>query len=232
MTEKYFNDKGFSPILMVLLVGFVFASSMALTKIMNDNSNPSATAGSGNDAASKPYYNLELIAVTDIKTVDMNSEAKLYIPSTGSCTISLDESVSDNLFVTDPDCNDGKSSLQLPNTNSNKDGTTNYYIYVKAAKKLPIYTPVNGRGSSCLNKEGEMYCTFYNALSVNEAQASISDISEELLNVSADLTGPQNKSDGIAEQYSLFDAALEDYLWTYDNNQTAKIAEIRFYRVP
>lgn len=46
------------------------------------------------------------------------------------------------------------------------------------------------------------------------------------LNIYADLDG-----DGTAERYPLFDEALQDCFWSYDNNGL-KLLQLRFYPVP
>ena len=52
------------------------------------------------------------------------------------------------------------------------------------------------------------------------------NISGYLLYVYADLDG-----DGTVERYPLFDGALQDYFWDYDNNGL-KLAQFRFYEMP
>jgi hypothetical protein len=51
------------------------------------------------------------------------------------------------------------------------------------------------------------------------------NVSRELLYVYADLNG-----DGTAERYNLFNDALKDYFWQYDNGGL-KLLQLRFYQV-
>jgi hypothetical protein len=51
-------------------------------------------------------------------------------------------------------------------------------------------------------------------------------VSRELLYIYVDLDG-----DGNVERYNLFNDALENYLWSYDNNGL-KLLQLRFYEVP
>ncbi len=55
---------------------------------------------------------------------------------------------------------------------------------------------------------------------------SFTNVSKYLLYIYVDLDG-----DGQAERYSLFDEALQDYFWNYDNNGL-KLAQLRFYEIP
>jgi hypothetical protein len=48
------------------------------------------------------------------------------------------------------------------------------------------------------------------------------NVSKELLYIYADLSG-----DGMVERYPLFDDALQDYFWEYDN-KGLKLAQFRF----
>jgi hypothetical protein len=60
----------------------------------------------------------------------------------------------------------------------------------------------------------------------DKGPSKFSEISQQLLYVYADLDG-----DGVVERYPLFDAALQDYFWEYDN-KGLKLVQLRFYEVP
>jgi hypothetical protein len=57
-------------------------------------------------------------------------------------------------------------------------------------------------------------------------KSSFTNVSKELLYLYADING-----DGTVERYNLFDSALQDYFWQYDNNNL-KLLQLRFYQVP
>jgi len=234
---KYLDQKGFSPILMVLLVGLVFASSMALTKVMKDNSNPSATAGSGgkgNGAPSGPHFNLNIIGVPKAKTTDMTGGGRIFVPLQGKCQINLTESADTSMYVTDANCTDGKGGFQLPNPDPENDGITEYSVWVRARGKPG--------GSSSTTACGELYdevtmttstyCSVYKTVAVRDkGKGNFADVSRELLYVYVDLTGPEGVPDGVPERYNLFSDALQNYFWDYDNNGL-KLLQMRFYQVP
>jgi len=60
----------------------------------------------------------------------------------------------------------------------------------------------------------------------DSGKSTFSDVSKELLYVYVDLN-----ADGIVERYNLFNDALQDYFWSYDNNGL-KLLQLRFYQVP
>ncbi len=60
----------------------------------------------------------------------------------------------------------------------------------------------------------------------NTGKSCFTNVSKELLYVYADVNG-----DGTVERYPLFDSALQDYYWQYDNNGL-KVLQLRFYQVP
>ncbi len=56
-----------------------------------------------------------------------------------------------------------------------------------------------------------------------KGKSTFQNVSKYLLYVYADLDG-----DGQVEQYNLFSEALQDYLWSFDNNGL-KLVQLRFY---
>jgi hypothetical protein len=71
---------------------------------------------------------------------------------------------------------------------------------------------------------GEELCSA-DALSLvrTNGKQRFQNVSKELLFVSVDLDG-----DGVNEQVSLFDAALQDFFWQVDKNGL-RLAQLRFY---
>ena len=59
----------------------------------------------------------------------------------------------------------------------------------------------------------------------NSGKPTFTNVSKDLLFVFADLNG-----DGTLERVSLFDSALTNFFWQYDNTGL-KLAQLRFYQV-
>jgi hypothetical protein len=59
-----------------------------------------------------------------------------------------------------------------------------------------------------------------------KGKSSFSNVSRELLSISADIDG-----DGTVERVPLFDSRLQDYFWGFDN-QGLKLLQLRFVEVP
>ena len=73
---------------------------------------------------------------------------------------------------------------------------------------------------------GETWCSVYSAVAVRDSGRSrFQNVSRELLYIYADLNG-----DGTVERYNLFNDALQDYYWQYDNSGL-KLLQLRFYQV-
>jgi len=74
---------------------------------------------------------------------------------------------------------------------------------------------------------GEVYCSIYSMVLVREkGKSSFTNVSRELLYIYAD-----TNDDGTLERYNLFNAALSDYFWQYDNSGL-RLAQLRFYEIP
>jgi hypothetical protein len=56
-----------------------------------------------------------------------------------------------------------------------------------------------------------------------KAKSGFTNVTTQLTTITADING-----DGVAESVSLFDPALFDYFWNYDNNGL-HLAQLRFY---
>ena len=74
---------------------------------------------------------------------------------------------------------------------------------------------------------GNEYCSIYSSVQVRSTGKSrFTNVSKKLLYIYTDLDG-----DGHVERYPLFDDALEDYYWRYNNNGL-KVLQLRFYEIP
>jgi hypothetical protein len=184
---------------------------------------PSA-AHAGNGAPSGAHYNLNIIGVPKTKSADMtnNDGHRIFVPLAGTAKILLYEGTDFN--VLDANGTDGKAAFQLPNPDPDNDGITKYSVWARALGK-PGGTSTT---TSCAYDEfGQLWCSVYSMVLVRDSGKSWFDnVSKELLYVYVDLNG-----DGTPERYPLFDPALQDYFWNYDNNGL-KLAQLRFYEIP
>jgi len=74
---------------------------------------------------------------------------------------------------------------------------------------------------------GELYCSVESMVLVRESGGSkFTNVSKQLLYIYADLDG-----DGVVERYPLFDDAMQDYFWSWDNSGL-RLAQLRFYELP
>ena len=183
----------------------------------------------GNGAPSGAHYNLNIIGVPKDKTaaMDDNSGHRIFVSLQGKTKIMLGEG--DEFRVLDANGTDHDGAMfQLPNPDPENDGVTEYSVYLR--------TPGNRGGSAsmvtCAMETDPLTQTEEEVCSVlmydltmrtgGKANRKFTDVSKELLYVYADL-------DGLGVQrYPLFDEALHDYFWSYDNNGL-KLAQLRFY---
>jgi hypothetical protein len=178
----------------------------------------------GNGAPSGAHYNLNIIGVPQTKTADMtgNNGGRIFVPRDGSAKIMLSPGP---FQVLDANGTDGTAAFQLPNPDVNNTGTTTYSVFARALGK----PGGSSKTTTCATDPttGDLYCSIYSMVLVRGTNPSkFTNVSKELLYVYADLNG-----DGVVERYNLFNTALEDYYWQYDNTGLV-LAQLRFYDVP
>lgn len=176
----------------------------------------------GNGAPSGSHYNLNVIGVPQDKTADMtgNNGHRIFVDLDGKTRIDLQKG--ETFEVLDANGTDGKAEFQLPHPDPDGDGETVYSVWVRA-----LGTP---GGSSTTTtcavdpETGDEYCSSENLIVIREkGRSKFTKADKYLLYVYVDLDG-----DGTSERYSLFDEALEDYYWSYDNDGL-KLLQMRFY---
>ena len=150
-----------------------------------------------------------------------NKGHRIFVPLKGSTKIMLTEG---DFEVLDANGTDGRATFQLPNPDPNNDGVTAYSVYARALGKP-------GGSSSTTTcavdpDTGDEYCSTESMVLVREAKkSSFRNVSRELLYIYADVD-----DDGDIERLPLFDSALQDYFWQYDN-RGLRLAQLRFYPV-
>lgn len=193
----------------------VLAFSLVMTSVV---------AYGGNGAPSGSHYNLNLIGVPQNKTADMtgNNGRRIFMPLFGKSSILLKEGP---FSVLDANGTDGSASFQLPNPDPENDGITIYSVFARALGK----PGGSAKMTTCATDPitGEVYCSLESLVAVRgTGKSSFSNVTKDLLYIYVDLDG-----DGTAERYNLFNDALQDYFWSYDNNGL-KLLQLRFYEVP
>jgi hypothetical protein len=181
----------------------------------------------GNGAPSGAHYNLNIIGVPKDKNADPEDYAnmghRIFVPLTGSSRISL--VAGEDFRVIDYDGTDGNAKLQLVDPYPGTTETAVYKIYVRALGKP------GGSANITSGFTDELGNDWYSLETVtvtrNKGKSVFSDKTLELTTIYVDLT-----DDGIDNpiRYRLFDNALWDYFWQYDNNGL-KLCQLRFYLV-
>ncbi len=235
------KQKGFTGVLVALVVVAVLALSFVSWTLLSKNNervngrwaqsavtntvpSPTPTLSTGNGAPSGTHYNLNIIGVPKEKTADMtgNDGHRIFVALTGKCKITLGEG---SYQVLDGNCTDnGQASFQLPNPDPTNSGTTTYSVWARALGKPGGSSATTTCATDPLT--GEQWCSVYTMVAVREkGQSTFTDVSRDLLYIYIDLN-----ADGVVERYNLFNSALQDYFWSYDNNGL-KLLQLRFYPV-
>ena len=176
----------------------------------------------GNGAPSGPHFNLNIIGVPKNKSASITTGGRIFVPLTGSAKILLSEG---DFAVLDANGTDGSAAFQLPAPDPDGDGTTSYCVFARALGKP------GGRATvtTCATDPatGEELCSADSLVAVRTSgRQKFANVSRELLFIQADIDG-----DGVTENVSLFDPALQDFLWQVDN-QGLRLLQLRFYEVP
>ena len=201
----------------------ILALAMALAMIVSIV--PSVYAAAGNGAPSGAHYNLNIIGVPKEKTGGTwtNDGHRLFVPLTGKCNIWLQAGSTFN--VIDSDGTDGSARLQLLDPYPGTTNTSVYKVYVRALGKPGGSMTLT---SGFVDELGNYWYSLENVtMTRNKGKSVFSDKTLELTTIYADIT-----DDGIYNpvRYNLFDNALYDYFWSYDNNGM-KLLQLRFYMV-
>ena len=188
-----------------------------------DDSVPYYSALTGNGAPSGSHFTLNLIGVSNPKSASLtgNNGSRMFVPLSGSTKVMLAEG---DFKVIDANATDGMGSFQLPNPDPENDGTTTYSVFARALGK----PGGSSKTTTCAqDADGATWCSVYSAVAVREGgRTRFANVSRELLYVYVDTDG-----DGTLERYNLFNDALQDYYWQYDNSGL-KLLQLRFYQVP
>jgi hypothetical protein len=201
----------------------VIALAMAVAMVVSIV--PVSMAAPGNGAPSGSHYNLNIIGVPKEKTGGTwtNDGHRIFVPLMGKTNIWLQAGTSFN--VLDSDGTDGSARLQLLDPYPGTTTTSVYKIYVRALGKPGGSMTMT---SGFVDEYGNYWYSLENvSLTRNKGKSVFSDKTLELTTIYVDIT-----DDGIDNpvRYNLFDNALYNYFWNYDNNGM-KLLQLRFYMV-
>ncbi len=182
----------------------------------------------GHGAPNGAHYNLNIIGVPREKSADMDGDNghRIFVRLEGKSRIDLQKAPEGESFqVLDANGTDGKASLQLPAPDPDNDGVTEYSVWARALGKPGGSSMTTPCATDMTDPDNPVeYCSSENLILIRDkGKSSFRDASRSLLYVYVDLDG-----DGVTERYPLFDDALEDYYWNYDN-KGLKLAQLRFY---
>jgi len=183
----------------------------------------------GNEAPSGAHYNLNIIGVPKDKTAEMtdNNGHRIFVSLQGKTKIKLGPG--EDFQVTDANGTDGNgASFTLPD-----DVSTTYTVWARALGK---------GGNVTITTCADLYADdlYYQeicsdepiTLTRNKKEApKFTDVSRNLLFVvvNEDVLADDGETPLLAAgTYNLFDDALQDYFWNYDN-KGLKILQLRFY---
>jgi hypothetical protein len=196
------------------------------------------------------HYNLNIIGVQNPKTADMTGSSghTIFVKLEGKSKILLAEAPEGESFlVLDRNGTDGNGAkFQLPAADPDNTGTTTYSVYArplgKPNGKAKMTTGAIDPGPDGIlgtDDDVTVYSVCVLELERTKGHQKFENVTEELLYIYAYiLTGPgpdgvYGTADDVYEfmRIPLFDDALQDYFWEYNNNGL-KIVQLRFYPVP
>ncbi|MFV5689599.1 hypothetical protein ACM55M_13350 [Flavobacterium sp. ZT3R25] len=235
------NFKLLSVLILTILLGVSCSKEDVVPTAENESatlnavkkSSSSLTARGGSGAPSGAHYNLNIIGVSNPKTTDMTGSngGRIFVPLAGRTKIMLIEG--SDFSVLDANGTDGSASFQLPNPDPDGDGVSSYSIYARALGTPGVSVTI----TTCA--DGDLTDGYYEVCSAEPLTVTrtrggapkFSNVSTQLLTilVTDDLTLPDG-STLKAGRYTIFDPALEDYFWKYDNTGL-KLLQLRFYPI-
>jgi hypothetical protein len=231
----------------------VLVAVAALAGCSEESTGPAAPAPllavgeTGNGASSGAHYTLNIIGVPKDKsaTFDGGSGHRIFVDlgRTGDGAKTRINLAPGEFGVLDANGTDGTAAFQLPNPDSDGDGTTSYSVYVRALGKP------GGKATtqSCYEDALGTWCAVDLAGGVEPITVGRTKGGSKFTNVSGDLLfvdvcsawdagldgvlGTEDDVCTTVDQTPLFGNELLSYFWSHDN-EGLKLAQFRFYEVP
>lgn len=220
-----------------LLSGLIVAVLLGVG-CSKEDSLPSAAENNSsvqrNGAPSGAHYNLNIIGKSNPTTADLaNSNGhRIFVPLVGRSKIMLIEGP--DYAVIDANGSDGSASFQLPHPDPEGTGSSSYSIYARA-----LGTP-GGSVTITTCADADLTDGYYEVCSAEPLTISRSkngapkftNVSTELLTILVpnDILNTDGTVLLESGRYPIFDDALENYFWQYDNDGL-KLLQLRFYEI-
>jgi hypothetical protein len=205
-----------------------------------------SVSATGNDAPSGAHYTLNIIGVAKDKSPNLSGgdghRIFVGLGRTGAPANTKINLTEGDFAVLDANGTDGVAAFQLPNPDSDGDGTTSYSVYVRALGKP------GGKATmqSCYTDDTGTWCAVdftggVEPITIERTKGGVGkfvNVSKDLLYVdyctawSAGIDGIPGTTDDECTnvvQSALFSNDVS-YLWSYDN-EGLKVAQLRFYEV-
>jgi hypothetical protein len=237
LMPKLFNQKGIvSPsIIFVLLAALGLIAFILFTQSASFKTEPAvslypkkqseaAQTQTGNGAPSGSHYQLNLIGVPKGKTAEMTGDngRRIFVNLFGNTKVFLSQSTDGSFGVLDANGTDGNgATFKLP-------APGDYTVWARALGKPG--------GSSTLTScaidpvSGETVCSTDMLVSVRTSGGSkFTNVTKELTTITIDPTLASTLGLTCSGTVNIFDACLQDYFWSYDNNGL-KLLQLRFYQ--
>jgi len=186
----------------------------------------------GNGCPSGPHYNLNIIGVQSDKNEDFDggNGHRIFVDLNGKCNIQL---ACGDFEVLDANGTDGTAAFQLPNPDPENTGTSEYSVFARALGKpggkadmtTGAYEWIDLNENGVVDP-GELFVrmsVITLKLERGNGKQTFTNVTKYLLYIYVDLDG-----NGRAERYNIFNDALQDYFWEYDN-KGLKLCQLRFY---
>lgn len=200
----------------------------------------------GNLAPSGPHFNLNIIGVNIKEEMNLISGGHvIFVPLQGKTKIMLSQG---EYAVLDKNATDGEGAFQLPNPDPDNDGVTVYSVWARAlgrpGGKATMQTAAWDVGLDGILGTADdvlVYSMYKLEVEAHGNNNKFVDVSRYLLYIYVEEDIISNGPDGLpgtlddvvlveAGRYPLFDPALEEYFWEYDNHGL-KLLQLRFYEV-
>jgi hypothetical protein len=230
---------------LAVLATTLVACNDETTSPANPALTPAASvSATGNGAPSGAHYTLNIIGVAKDKSPNFSGgdghRIFVGLGKTGTPANTKINLTEGDFAVLDANGTDGTAAFQLPNPDSDGDGTTSYSVYVRALGKSGKATM-----QSCYTDDTGTWCAVdfgVAPITIERTKGAVGkfvNVSKDLLYVnycttwSVGLDGLPGTADDECTnvvQSALFSNDIS-YLWSYDN-EGLKVAQLRFYEIP
>jgi hypothetical protein len=180
-----------------------------------------AYAGVGNGAPNGPHFNLNLIGAktTNCPQTESSGGNVIFVALFGNSKIELQQGTTFAVLDNNA-CTDGVAQFQLPPPTDVNTGAQQYTVWARVEG-----TPGgSGTITTCgVDATGTTICSLGTTISTR-------DLKQNFHNVTTQLTQVCGVINGVQQCVDIFNSALTNYFWSYDN-QGNKVLQLRFYPV-